>query len=497
MWRFGLVGLGVRVAVASLVAVLVACSGDDGDSSEDGGDGNGDTPGDDDGGASSDDDSSPDASGGGSSSIANPTGELRAFPSAEGFAAMVTGGRGGRVIKVTTLDASGPGSLQAALDEAGPRIIVFEVSGVIVADIIEVTHGDVTIAGQTAPGGGITIQGRLFGAYSDAVTNVIVRHVRVRPVYDGSDGQQFDAIQFSRNSRVMLDHISVSAGVDETIDLYSAWDVTVQWSTIESSGTEGHPEGAHNYGLINGPDGCHLSVHHNLFAHHANRTPAIANGPAEVRNNVMYNVRHGFVHHNPASGPFNLVGNYFRVGQSDELIPFYFDDENDSPADDLGYYVADNWVDGEDSTCSSGTLDNPWEQCENDLLRDESFRSASEFDFDGVTEDYRVVMTESPQEAYDAVLAEAGAFPRDVVALRSVSETEDRTGEWGARDPGDLMEGLEPTEPPLDADDDGMADEWESSHGLDPQDGTDHSEVMGSGYTAIEEYINELADALL
>src|SRR5690606_6844648 len=143
---------------------------------------------------------------------------------------------------------------QDALNQDEPRIIVFDVSGVIDGDI-EVPYGNVTIAGQTAPGGGITIRGRLTGAYEHGVDNMIIRHIRVRPVYDNSSGVQFDTIQFSRNAQLIFDHVSASFGIDETVDLYEARDVTVQWSTIESSATEGHPEGEHNYGLINGPDG--------------------------------------------------------------------------------------------------------------------------------------------------------------------------------------------------------------------------------------------------
>ncbi len=421
---------------------------------------------------------------------------LLAFPGARGFGARVTGGRGGRVIKVTNLNASGPGSLQEALDQDEPRIIVFEVSGVIDAGMIVVSYGDVTIAGQSAPGAGITIAGQFFAEYDESVGNIIVRHLKVRPTYDGSDGEQFDAIQFSRNHHFILDHVSVSGGVDETVDVYSAQDATIQWSTIESSGMSGHPEGAHNYGLINGPEGVRFSVLNNLFAHHQNRCPAIANGPAEVINNVVYNVRHGFVHHNPASGPFNLVGNTFVAGDDDSLFPFYFDDENSSAASDLSYFVNDNWVVGTNSQCPEGELTDPWGTCDFDLYRDASFRSSTIHDFEGVGDAYHAPDIASAEAGYDAVLGEAGALPRDVIAWRSVDETEARTGEWGARMPADLMEGLTAGTYPTDDDDDGMADAWEQEHGLDPSDGSDHVTEMESGYTAIEEYLNELAAAL-
>lgn len=421
-------------------------------------------------------------------------GEVRAFPGATGFGAMATGGRGGRVIKVTNLNASGPGSLQEALSARGARIIVFAVSGVIEPnDYFEIGSGDVTIAGQTAPGGGITLKGRLFASYDDRVGNFIIRHIRVRPEYDGSDGSQFDSIQFSRNHTIILDHVSVGFGIDETVDLYSAKNITVQWSTIESPTPErSHEGGDHHYGLINGPDGRYIAVHHNLFAHSNNRNPAIANGPADVLNNVIYDVRIGFVHHNPASGQFRIIGNYFKDGPNATLIPFYFDD---GASNDLKYYVADNWVEGR-SECSEGQLDNPWRQCNNSQDHGESYRSTTDFDFSNV-DGYRAIPVTSPQQAYTDILAKVGAFPRDVVTRTTISNLEAGTGVWGAPLPSNLMEGLTPTTPPTDADDDGMADEWEQARGLDPTDGSDHTTVMESGYTAIEEYINELAERLI
>jgi len=423
---------------------------------------------------------------------------LPAFPGAEGFGAIATGGRGGSVIKVTTLNATGPGSLQEAIDAPGPRIIVFEVSGVIDGDIT-ITHGDVTIAGQTAPGGGVTIRGRLIGEYDASVGNIILRFLRVRPLYDGSAGEQFDAAQFSLNSKLILDHMSIAWGVDETMDLYEADDVTVQWSTIEESAIEGHPEGEHNYGLINGPDGHRIAVHHNLFVHHKNRNPAIANGPAEVRNNVAYNVRHGFVHHNPPDGQFNIVGNVYIKGPDDDLFPFFFDDDGVGPGPSLSYFLADNYID--DPGVFVGSVDNPWAMPFKHpsfeyLDKPESFRSDKEFSFAGDAPGFVPVTTQPSGEVYDLVLEKAGAFPRDVVTARLVDEVKQRTGGWGVDMPGDLMAGLSPGAPPPDGDGDGMPDAWETEQGLNPSDGSDHGKVMPSGYTAIEDYINGLAGKL-
>ncbi len=477
--------LGTPLAVLSfaLLCGAAACGGND-----DGDDGQSNSGG---------DSSSGGRSGNGSGGSGNPSGggtfegdPLLAFPGARGFGARVTGGRGGRVIKVTNLDASGPGSLQDALNQDEPRIIVFEVSGVIDADIIEVPFGDVTIAGQTAPGAGITIHGRFFGAYDYDVGNIIVRHLRVRAEYDGSAGNQFDGLQFSRNHHFILDHLSISGGADEDVDVYSAQDATIQWSTIESSGTQGHDEGAHNYGLINGPEGVRFSVLNNLFAHHQNRCPAIANGPAEVINNVVYNVRHGFVNHNDASGTFNLIGNSFVTGSDDELFPFFFDGTSSA---EVSYFIDDNWLDGSNSPCAEGELSDPWSQCSYDVAAPESARASSAYDFTDEGDAYYPPDIAGAATARDAVMAGAGAYPRDVVARRSVDETENRTGEWGERFPADLMAGLVAGTAPTDEDDDGMADDWEEANGLDPTDGSDHATEMDSGYTAIEEYINELA----
>ncbi|MBV1860144.1 MAG: pectate lyase precursor [Nannocystaceae bacterium] len=425
---------------------------------------------------------------------------LPAFPGAEGIAGAITGGRGGQVIKVTTLAASGPGSLQAALDVDAPRVIVFDVSGVIEADEVIIPHGNVTIAGESAPGAGITIDGRLLAEYEYGIDNIIIRHVRVRPTAPMGPGEQFDAIALSRCSGVLLDHVSASFAIDETVDLYEAQDVTVQWSSIESSATSGHPEGIHNYGLIQGPDGARASILNNLFAHHRNRSPALATGPSEVRGNVAYNVRHGFVHHNPAAGAFAITNNNYLAGPDDDLIPLFFDDETQGSDPGLQYFLEDNYID--DPGVFTGVFDNPWAMpwshpSFEDLRLPESYRASEEPDWATLVPDRVPVAQRAASEALAAVLSCAGAWPRDVVSIRSVAETEARSGSWGARVPADLMEGLVPAEAPEDQDGDGMPDAWERAAGLDPDDAADATTVQDSGYTAIEAYLHERAAALV
>ena len=448
--------------------------------------------------ASESDDKDDESSGSGTSSPDPTTGPdvVKAFPSAEGFGADATGGRGGQVIKVTNLNASGTGSLQAALNVNEARIIVFEVSGVI-EGFITIPFGNLTIAGQTAPGAGITIHGVLECDYGNGPDNIIIRHLRIRGNNSLGPGYIQDAVQCARSSNMIFDHVAISGGVDEALDLYESEDVTIQWSSITRS--EGSSIGVHNLGMLNGPNGKRISIHHNLMAHHNTRAPAVANGPAEVINNVIYNVGSGFVHHNPATGNFNIVGNYYKEGPSTSIQPFFFDDENGGGGNpSIKYFIQDNYVD--DPGDHVGSVDNPW-------ATPHAHSSFQNIDFHGwnsaqgrVTTIHEFgsidITTTSAEANYDLVLDQAGAFPRDQMAKDNIQEVKNRTGGWGARIPADLMQGLTPVSAPIDSDDDGMPDSWENDQGLDSSS-PDHNTVMPSGYTAIEDYINEVADNFL
>lgn len=409
-----------------------------------------------------------------------------AFPGAEGYGADATGGRGGRVIHVINLDASGPGSLQAALSASGPRIIVFDVSGLIVADEIRIEHGDFTLAGETAPGAGITLDAKLFATYQDfSVTNFIIRHLRVRPT--DLSGDQGDAIRLANNSNFILDHVTTSWGADETVDLYQSHDFTIQWSTIEASAPlASHPDGAyHNYGLINGPNGYNASIHHNLFAHHSQRTPAVANGMSAIVNNVVYNFKRGFNHHNPAdTAGFNFIGNYYKSGPDDtNPMAILIDDEDKVSGP---YYYVEN-------LCYNGTVvANPWDivfHYPADINPLPS-QAAAPFATPAIT-------THTCLEAYELVLAQAGAWPRDGVTLQTMEEVENGAGAWGRIVPVDLMAGLTPTSAPADGDGDGMPDDWETAQGLNPATADDAGDDDADGYTNIEEYLHYRSDLLI
>jgi pectate lyase len=242
-----------------------------------------------------------------------------------------------------------PGSLAEACAADGPRIVVFDVSGVIRGDI-RITKPYNTIAGQTAPGAGITVEG-VISSYNYGVHDIIIRHLRVRRRRDiGAAG---DCIQIgglgpsnSGTYNIILDHLSLSWGNDEVIDLYHAHGMTVQWCTVEESDDQGHNKGAHNYGLISAAeDNGAVSVHHNLWAHHARRVPCMApyreNAAGDFCNNVVYNCRGGYVddgHGIRAKSPVNLHKNYYRRGPQTEgrLYPYAL-----SP--NMTYYVRDNY----------------------------------------------------------------------------------------------------------------------------------------------------------
>jgi len=206
-----------------------------------------------------------------------------AFPGAEGAGRLAAGGRGGRVIRVTSLDDSGPGTLRAAIEARGARTIVFDIGGTIrLEKPLVIRNGRVTVAGQTAPGGGVTVRDRVFEIAAD---DVVVRYIRARL---GDESRvESDAFTISRGRRIVVDHVSASWSVDETLSAGSPYkgpeddlrDVTVQWSIIsESLRRSHHSEGEHGYGsLLRFGRGARLSMHHNLWAHHAARMPRPGN----------------------------------------------------------------------------------------------------------------------------------------------------------------------------------------------------------------------------
>ncbi|MDN3653838.1 hypothetical protein QWY77_13925 [Thalassotalea ponticola] len=424
----------------------------------------------------------------------------------QGFVGNTTGGAGGQVIKVTNLNASGPGSLQYAVDQPGARIVVFDVSGVIDGDIT-ISHGDLTIAGQTAPGNeGVTIHGHLYTRYiadpNNSFGNIIVQHIRVRPPIGRKSPSQHDAIQFTSNNHIILDHVSTSHAIDENIDFYTgAKNITVQWSIISFPRyTSLHPKGlGHNYGMINGPDGGAISVHHNLFAHNRRRAPAIAYGPADIRNNVIYNSREATVHHNPADGDFNIIGNYYIDGPSETLLPLWLDPENSNPQ--LSYYSFDNYVDDPNKPYT-GSFANPFVELtdyyfyKKGVVTEDMFNNQQPIDFTNLP-GYEPITTHSADMAYEKVLRCAGAFPRDATDLAAIDDVINRAGEYSNNEPVLSSRSTSRDTASQDSDNDGMLNSFEQNNGLNPNDPDDIHTAMGNGMSAIEVFLQQRAKQIM
>jgi pectin methylesterase-like acyl-CoA thioesterase/pectate lyase len=420
-----------------------------------------------------------------------------AFPGAEGAGMYSLGGRGGKVIKVTNLDDAGPGSLRAAIEAKGPRTVVFEISGTItLATPLDVREPRITIAGQTAPGDGITLRNQSLIVSAD---DVVVRYLRSRL---GDEGKaESDAIWVRSGRRIILDHVSASWSVDETLSVNNGfrdpatgfYDVTVQWSLItESLNDSLHVKGKHGYGsLIAGGFGTRISFHHNLWAHHHGRNPRPGN-PAQpdrdpvgafhdYRSNVFYDWGGDHAGYNADTGPkasivkYNFIDNTYLPGrastgriafnESNELAQAYFAGNTMD-----GVLPADPW------SLTSGKNGGSW-------------RLPAPVDVAPVAPD-------PAPSAYERVLAQSGAsLVRDMVDQRVIASVRERTGRvidsqtdvsgWPA---------LKTMLPLLDTDSDGMPDFWEREHGSDLTV-DDGAVPAASGYTRLEEYLNDIVPA--
>jgi len=428
------------------------------------------------------------------------TAQLPAFPGAEGYGRYVTGGRGGDVYIVTNLKDSvtkpPEGSLRWALNKQGPKTIVFAVSGTIeLKRRLNISKGDVTIAGQTAPGDGICLSGETVSIESD---NVIIRHIRFRCGNDVPGEEPKDAISCIRQKDIIVDHCSMSWSVDEAASFYDVENFTLQWCIIsESLYDAGHPKGEHGYGGIWGGKGA--SFHHNLLASHTSRLPRFCGARyhpdtretelVDFRNNVIFNW--GFnSSYGGEMGQQNMISNYYKAGPGTKKSARYRIIE---PWDTLGrWHVSGNRLEGSRKISS----DNWAGGVQGDCAGHEAIRADKPFPV-------APVRTISAGRAYREVLGNAGAtLPgRDAVDERIVSET--RSGRCaygdsygpgtGIIDSQNSVGGwpvLKTYDVRSDSDRDGMPDEWELKRRLNPSDPSDRNVIARSGYTMLEEYIN-------
>ncbi len=436
---------------------------------------------------------------------ADTSSQLLAFPGAEGYGRFTTGGRGGRVLEVTNLNDSGPGSLRDALDQNFPRIIVFRVSGTIfLQSVLKVKYGNLTVAGQTAPGGGICTANYTF---SIEASNVIIRFIKCRL----GDLKKYpdDAMHCNGTySDIIIDHCSFSWSLDEAASFYDNHNFTLQWCIIsESLYHSYHPKGNHGYGGIWG--GMGATFHHNLLADNSSRNPRfcgaryhMSTASSEIvdfRNNVIFNWGFNSAY-GGESGNQNMVNNYFKPGPATSSGNKQYRIVNPSDAYNQNpysqWYVSGNYVVG-DSAVSANNWDGGVQPSASTII--DSIRSYSPIP-------YAPVHTESAQDAYNSVLANAGCnYPRrDSADLRVINEVITGLAPYGATYAGGhkgIIDSqtdvggwpvLESTTPPVDSDHDGMPDAWESAHGLNPNDSTDARLTAADGYTNIEDYVNSL-----
>lgn len=426
-----------------------------------------------------------------------------AFPGAEGFGRFTTGGRGGVVYEVTNLNDSGPGSFRDAVNKSGARTIVFRVSGTIkLLSELKVKNGNLTIAGQTAPGDGICIRNNSFVIDAD---NVIIRYMRFRL---GDEAQVVnDAMWGRERQNIIIDHCSLSWSVDETGSFYDNKNFTMQWCILsESLYKSVHGKGNHGYGGIWG--GVGATFHHNLLAHHSSRNPRF-NGArftttsetelVDFRNNVIYNWG-GNSAYGGEKGKHNIVNNYYKYGPAttssskrNRIL-----DANAPSAAELGkWHISGNYVYGYPAT----TADN-W----NGGVQNVSYANWQTIIRASDPFEVAPVRTQTAEEAFETVLDSVGAIlpKRDAVDARIVNET--RTGTAAYGDSYGAKRGIIDTqasvggwptlnaEPaPDDADHDGMPDTWETANGLNPNDASDRNgDFNGNGYTNLEKYLYSL-----
>jgi hypothetical protein len=425
-----------------------------------------------------------------------------AFPGAEGYGRFAIGGRGGKVYEVTNLNDSGPGSLREAVEASGPRTVVFRVGGVVaLKSKLVVRSPYLTVAGQTAPGDGICIKNYTFGCAD--THDVIIRHVRIR--LGDESGVTQDGCGARGCDHVIFDHCSISWSIDEGFSSREGRNITVQRCIIsealnlaDHAKYKGTGKGHSFAGSISGNVG---SFHHNLLANCTGRNWSLAGGldrtgtrlagRLDIRNNVVYNWRDRTT--DGGVRELNFVGNYYLPGPATKVFTLLKPDPGD-PERGMRAYMSGNVIDGKPEFDADnwkayvGPADG-MAKVQSDKPLFESF-----------------VKTHSAKEAHDSVLADVGATRprRDAIDRRIITEVKKRehtyTGSKGKlpgiidspKDAGGLPE-YKSDDPPLDTDHDGIPDEWEQAHDLDPKTAADGSAYRPDGYTNLEHYLNELA----
>jgi pectate lyase len=415
-----------------------------------------------------------------------PGKQLLAFPTAEGYGAGAKGGRGGRVLEVTTLADSGPGSLRAAIEAAGSRTVVFRLGGTItLRSALSIKEPYITIAGQSAPGGGVALRNdpsHPGKSISVETHDVVIRHLRIRPGPSTKPAPTHDALSILGGRDIIVDHVSASWAIDEVIEAWYAPErITIQWSIIsEALHHSSHSKGPHSMGVILGSQSTRISLHHCLLAHNDRRSPLIAGGRVDVVNNVIYDYGQwaALARGDKLPTELNFVGNTIKPGPSSERGRHALLINNASPKG-VRAFVQGNLRADRPAGAPAGWMVLP-------AGLDKNMVPAR---FDAP-----LVRSTPAAQAYEAVLADAGATrpARDAVDLRVVSQVKNGTGGvidspaqvggWPALAAGVAL---------ADSDHDGMPDVWEQVFGFDPLSPADGAQDADQdGYTNLEEFLN-------
>ena len=399
-----------------------------------------------------------------------------AFPGAMGFGAAARGGHGGKIIPVVTIADSGPGSLRECIEAAGPRVCVFRTAGTIRFNSQPpvIRNPYLTIAGQTAPGEGITLahaggsQGRT-PLVVKKTHDIIIRHIRVRPDIPGEERGAEDGVTIEDSRRVIIDHVSASWARDELVNGFADNDEITISNSIFAAGIPPHDKCAL---LASDPEGPQsVSFIRNICAHNGDRNPDINFPPGscvEVVNNLFYNAQSEFaeIWESEGGSPVSLVGNLFIAGPDTSRTATGVVRAGIAATGDGQAYLWDNLFEGDFQHISPAV---------NSILVDRP----------------PCKLTLVPQPASELVadlLATSGTWPRDSFDVGVVREIGKRKGRIGQK-PSPPVPGPANAAPYADRDGDGMDDEWELRHGADPDQLDTWADADGNGIADFEDFL--------
>ncbi len=449
-----------------------------------------------------------------------PQAKIPAFPGAEGAGMYTFGGRGGKVIVVTSLEDSGPGTLRDAIEQGGPRIVVFNVAGIIhLKTPLIIRAPYISIEGQSAPGDGICVAGRTTEIDTH---DTVIRYMRFRrgitDVYDRDDALGGEPV-----GNTILDHVSASWGLDETISLYRhmytpdpnqprkrikqpTYNLTIQWTLI----TEGLDTYDHAFAGTWG--GMNTTFHHNLISSCTGRNASIGMGfDFNFVNNVIFNWRHRTLDGGDGTSMVNCINNYYKPGPATNDGPVHHriglpqatKGQGVAPLTFGKWYIAGNIMEGDEKV----TADN-WAGGMQFSSEDAKAAGGGDVSSPDLLKMVRVdkpfpmppITIQPAKDAYESVLNQAGAtLPvRDPVDLRAIQQT--RTGQVQYTAGKGIITDISQVggypeykgTPYVDSDGDGIPDDWETAHGLNPHDPTDATKETANGYTNIEVFLNSL-----